>query len=100
VGQVLCLALRPPLQKKSPSKKSSTFEFSNLTLKKREALGNGFNHWSELRSARKNVGKTDLVLLWESLLNEARTYFSKNLSDVPNSPSSHSLIARMMKHKS
>jgi site-specific DNA recombinase len=52
-----------------PSKKTSLQKIfgSNLTLKKREALGNGFNHWSELRSARKNVGKTDLVLLWEPL---------------------------------
>jgi hypothetical protein len=72
----------------------------NLTLQTREARGNGFTHWEELLSARKKIGKMDLALILESLLNEARTYFSKNLSDVPNSPSSHSLIARMMKHKS
>ena len=65
-----------------PSKKISLQKIfgSNLTLKNREAVGNGLNPWAELRSARQNPAKKDLVLIAESLLNEARTHFSKNLS--------------------
>jgi hypothetical protein len=58
--------------------KSSAFEFLNLTLQTREASGNGLNHWAELRSARKNLGKKSLSLILECLLNEARTYFIRN----------------------
>src|SRR3990167_121325 len=52
-----------------PSKKLSLQKIfgSNLTLKKREAFGVGLNHWTELRSVRKNLGKTDSVLLLEPM---------------------------------
>jgi hypothetical protein len=67
----------------SPSKKSSlqkswAFEFLNLTLQNREAVGNPLNPWAELRSARQNFAKNDWVLIAEYLLNKARTHFSKN----------------------
>ena len=38
---------------------------SNLTLKNREAVGNGLNPWAELRSARQNPAKNDLNLIAE-----------------------------------
>jgi hypothetical protein len=66
----------PP--KKSPSKKSSAFEFLNLTLKNREAVGNALNPWAELRSARQNFPEKSFSLIAECLLNKARTHFSKN----------------------
>ena len=64
-----------------PSKKISLQKIfgSNLTLKNREAVGNGLNPWAELRSARQNPAKKPFILIVESLLNEARTHFSKNL---------------------
>ncbi|MFA6392721.1 MAG: hypothetical protein WCW54_01385 [Candidatus Paceibacterota bacterium] len=58
--------------------KSLAFEFLNLTLQKREVSGTPLNPWAELRSARENFAKNDLGLLVESLLNKARTHFSKN----------------------
>ena len=63
-----------------PSKKISLQKIFglNLTLKNREAVGNGLNPWAELRSARQNFAKKPFSLILESLLNEARTYFSKN----------------------
>ena len=67
----------PP--KKSPSRKSSAFEFLNLTLKKREAFAQPLNLWAELRSARENFAQNDVGLIAEYLLNKARTYFSRNL---------------------
>src|SRR3989344_5295848 len=50
-----------------PSKKISLQKIfgSNLTLQTREASGNGLNHWAELRSARKNLGKKSLGLILE-----------------------------------
>ena len=50
-----------------PSKKISLQKIfsSNLTLQTREASGNGLNHWAELRSARKNLGKKSLSLILE-----------------------------------
>ncbi len=79
MGQVLYILHDLP-PKKSSLQKSWAFEFLNLTLKNREAVGNGLNPWAELRSARQNPAKNDLVSIAESLLNEARTHFSKNLS--------------------
>ena len=64
---------------KSSLQKSWALEFLNLTLKNREAVGNGLNPRAELRSARKNPAKKSFSLIAESLLNEARTHFSKNL---------------------
>jgi len=80
VGQVLYNSARPPPQKKSSLQKSSAFEFLNLTLKNREAVGNGLIPWAELRSARQNPAQKSFSLIAESLLKEARTHFSKNLS--------------------
>jgi hypothetical protein len=68
----------PP--KKSSLQKSWAFEFLNLTLQNREAVGNGLTPWAELRSARQNFPEKSFSLIAESLLNKARTYFSKNLS--------------------
>ena len=67
----------PP--KKSSLQKSWAFEFLNLTLKNREAVGNPLNPWAELRSARQNPAKKSVGLIAEYLLNEARTHFSKNV---------------------
>ena len=63
-----------------PSKKLSLQKIfgSNLYLKSRIAFGNPFPHYAELRSARENFGEKSLVLIAESLLKSARTYFSKN----------------------
>jgi hypothetical protein len=55
------------------------FEFLNLTLKNREAVGNPLNPWAELRSARQNFAQKSFSLIAEYLLNEARTHFSKNV---------------------
>ena len=93
-----CVTTSPP--KKSPSKKSSAFEFLNLTLKTSEASGIGLGQWAKLRFARKNFRKTDFTLLMECLLKEARTYFSKNGGTLPSHTGSHSLIARMTRQKS
>ena len=48
-----------------PSKKLSLQKIfgSNLILKGREASGNPFNHYAELRSARQNLGKNDVSLI-------------------------------------
>ena len=48
-----------------PSKKLSLQKIfgSNLILKGREAFGNPFPHYAELRSARENLGKNDLSLI-------------------------------------
>ena len=75
---ILLCTTSPP--KNSPSKKSSAFEFLNLTLKKREAFGNPLPHYAELRSARENFAEKPLSLIAEYLLKSARTYFSKNCS--------------------
>lgn len=50
-----------------PSKKISLQKIfgSNLTLKSRIAFGNPLNPWAELRSARQNFAKNDLVLITE-----------------------------------
>jgi hypothetical protein len=63
-----------------PSKKLSLQKIfgSNLLLHGREASGNPFPHYAELRSARKIFPKKDLGLIAECLLKSARTYFSKN----------------------
>jgi len=63
-----------------PSKKLSLQKIfgSNLTLQKQKAYGNPLNPWAELRSARENFLKKSLSLIAESLLNRARTHFSKN----------------------
>ncbi len=74
---ILLCTTSPP--KKSPSKKSSAFEFLNLSFKKREAFAQPLNLWAELRSARENFTQNDLSLIAEYLLNKARTHFSKNL---------------------
>ena len=48
-----------------PSKKLSLQKIfgSNLILKGREASGNPFSHYAELRSARQNLGKNDVTLI-------------------------------------
>jgi hypothetical protein len=51
---------------------------SHLTLQKRKVVGNAFNHWAELRSARQNFAENESGLIVESLLNKVRTYFEKN----------------------
>jgi hypothetical protein len=81
--------------KKISLQKSSALEFLNLTLKTSEASGIGLGQWAKLRFARKNLGKTDSVLLLESLMKSARIYFSKNITTLPSHAGSHSLIARM-----
>ena len=50
-----------------PSKKISLQKIfgSNLTLKNREAVGNGLNPWAELRSARQNPAKKPVSLILE-----------------------------------
>ncbi len=50
-----------------PSKKLSLQKIfgSNLTLKNREAVGYPLEHYAELRSARQNFAKKDLVLIAE-----------------------------------
>src|SRR3989344_4653929 len=50
-----------------PSKKISLQKIfgSNLTLKNREAVGNGLNPWAELRSARQNPAKKSFSLIAE-----------------------------------
>jgi len=73
---ILLCTTSPP--KNSPLQKSWAFEFLNLTLKNREAVGNPLNPWAELRSARQNPSKKSFSLIAESLLKLARTYFSKN----------------------
>src|SRR3989344_8448996 len=52
-----------------PSKKISLQKIfaSNLTLKNREAVGNGVNPWAELRSARQNFPQNDWALIAEPL---------------------------------
>ena len=77
-GASVIYSARPP-PKKSSLQKSWAFEFLNLTLKNREAVGNPLNPWAELRSARQNPVKKSLSLIVEYLLNKARTHFSKNL---------------------
>ena len=69
-----------------PSKKLSLQKIfgSNLSLHGREATGNPFPHYAELRSARKNLSKKPLCLIGEYLLNSARTYFIKNSTETPN----------------
>ena len=48
---------------------------SNLTLKKREAFGNAFSHYAELRSARENFAEKPLSLIAEPPLGfEPRTF--------------------------
>jgi hypothetical protein len=64
--------------KKSSLQKSWAFEFLNLTLQNREVYGNPLNPWAELRSARQKFAQNDVGLIVESLLNKARTHFSKN----------------------
>ena len=63
-----------------PSKKISLQKIfgSNLTLQNRKVVGNAFNHWAELRSARQNFAENESGLIVESLLNKVRTYFEKN----------------------
>ena len=48
-----------------PSKKISLQKIfgSNLTLKSRQAFGNGLTPWAELRSARQNPAKKSLSLI-------------------------------------
>ena len=50
-----------------PSKKISLQKIfgSNLTLKNREAVGNGLTPWAELRSARQNPAKKSFSLIVE-----------------------------------
>jgi hypothetical protein len=74
VGQVLSVLYDLPSKKLSLQKIFG----SNLTLKKREASGNPFPHYAELRSARENFAEKPLSLIAEYLLKSARTYFSKN----------------------
>jgi len=60
-----------------PSKKLSLQKIfgSNLTLKKREAFGNAFSHYAELRSARENFSRKPLSLIAEPPLRfELRTF--------------------------
>jgi len=64
--------------KKFSLQKSWAFEFLNLTLKNREAVGNAVNPWAELRSARQNFPEKSFSLIAESLLNKARTHFTVN----------------------
>jgi len=68
-GASVIYSARPSLQK---------IFGSNLTLKNREAVGNGVNPWAELRSARQNPAKKSFSLIAESLLKHARTYFSQH----------------------
>src|SRR3990167_7243898 len=70
-----------------PSKKLSLQKIfgSNLILKGREASGNPFSHYAELRSARQNFAKKDETLIRVVLLNSARTYFKKNPTGNLNS---------------
>ena len=88
-----------------PSKKLSLqkifgFVFSNLTLTKREAFGFAQKHWLSLANAKEKFSENDTTLIMEYLVNEVRTYFSKNLGDLPSHAGSHSLIARMTRQKS
>ncbi len=60
-----------------PSKKISLQKIfgSNLTLKNREAVGNGLNPWAELRSARQNPAKKPFILIAEPMAGiEPATY--------------------------
>ena len=63
-----------------PSKKISLQKIfgSNLTLHAREARGNAYSPYAALRAAKFSDGETNLVLILESLLKHARTYFTQN----------------------
>jgi hypothetical protein len=81
-----------------PSKKLSLQKIfgSNLILKGREASGNPFSHYAELRSARQNLGKKDLSLVGVYLLNVARTYFIKNSAETRNENKVSVLLKRFL----
>ena len=69
-----------------PSKKLSLQKIFglNLYLKSRHAFGNPLKHYASLREARQNFANNDLSLILAGLLNEARTYFTKNHASLPN----------------
>jgi site-specific DNA recombinase len=48
---------------------------SNLTLKNRQAFGNGLTPWAELRSARQNFPQNDWVLIAEPMVGLGPTVF-------------------------
>jgi hypothetical protein len=86
--------------KKISLQKSSVLYFSNLTLQAREASGIGVNQWLSLATAKENFPENDLSLVLERLLNEVRTYCSRNRGALPSHTGSHSLTARMTRQKS
>jgi DNA invertase Pin-like site-specific DNA recombinase len=81
-----------------PSKKLSLQKIfgSNLILKGREASGNPFSHYAELRSARENLGKKDVTLIGVYLLNSARTHFTRNPTENLNSNKVSVLLKRFL----
>src|SRR3989338_11251534 len=84
-----------------PSKKLSLQKIfgSNLILKGREASGNPFSHYAELRSARENLGKKDVTLIGVYLLNSARTHFTRNPTENLNSNKVSVLLKRFLGRK-
>ena len=82
MGQVLYILHDLP-PKKSSLQKSWAFEFLNLTLKNREAVGNTVNPWAELRSARQNPAKKDLVLIAEPRVGIEPTFLLYESSVLP-----------------
>jgi len=64
--------------KNPPSKKSSAFEFLNLTLHAREARGTPKPHWFSLVGGKENQCQNSPVPKVVSIYNAARTYFSNN----------------------
>jgi hypothetical protein len=53
-------------------------------LKSRQVFGNPLKHYASLREARENFANNDLSLILAGLLNEARTYFTKNPASLAN----------------
>ncbi len=81
-GASVVICERPPLQKTLPSKKSSGFEFLNLTLRNKKIEFIPIKPYASLREARENFPQNDLSLLLAHLYASARTFFvEKKIND-------------------